>query len=104
MTQTNHASAIAETFKKNKFNSAHRIAVTKLNMKWLEYSGFATATIVVAQILSGLIGIFSIGMGVIGLTHGSFEGLMSIASGIVFLGIFFALARILNIANPNKDG
>jgi hypothetical protein len=91
--------------KNREFNNAtHRITGTELNMKWLEYSRFATVTIVVAQILAGLVGIFSIVVGVIGLTGGSFEGLISIASGIVFLGIFFALARILNIDPADKDG
>ncbi len=73
-------------------------------MKGLEYTRFATVTIYVAQILSGLVGLISIITGVIGLIGGAIQGLNNLATGIVFFGIFFAFARILNIENPAKDG
>jgi drug/metabolite transporter (DMT)-like permease len=69
-------------------------------MKRLEYTGFATVTIIAAQILSGLMGIVSIILGVNRLAHEAFEGLTSIATGIVSLGVFFALARIQNLDDP----
>ena len=52
--------------------------------------------------MSGLVGIVSIGTGVIGVLNGAFGGFMGIATGIVFIGIFFALARILNIDSSDK--
>lgn len=69
-------------------------------MKRLEYSRFATITIVIAQLLSGLIGIVTIIMGALGLFQDILAGLLATANGIVFLGVFFALARVQAMENP----
>lgn len=70
----------------------------------LEYSRFATVSIHIAQLLAGLLAIVSAISGFIGLFSDFGDGLLSIVTGLVLLGVFFALARVQNIKDRDQDG
>ncbi len=73
-------------------------------MKRLIYSNFANIVIALALGISAIFGLWLLVTFILQILKGEFDGVIFVALGsaIIFLGISFALARVLDLEKPEK--